>query len=241
MKKIITTIAITLVAATAVRADVLAAWDMSGNAGTAGIQAATTIGSGMTASDLSVGPGLQTGVGWVDAVTSYSDWQISSSLEFAISGGDDYFSFTMAPDAGKTVSFDNIYSRFVMNAGASDAAMNFTLMSSQTGFTTNSSSILGNLNIAALQAVEGYVPSVSDTDFDVSGVAALQDVATSTEFRIYTWKDYGGNRIGIGKTWSGLTGDDVRVDGSVVPEPSTMGLLGVAAAGMLWFRRQFKI
>lgn len=239
MKRIITTMAITLVAATAVQADTLAAWDMTGNDGSSGSQVATTAGLGMTVGDLAVGPGLMANVSWPDSVNSFADWQISSSLEYAVTAGNDYFSFSVTPGPGQSASYDNIYSRFVMNAGGSDAAMNFTLMSSQTGFTTNSSSILGNFNIATTADDEGYTPSAFATDFDVSGVAALQNVDTATEFRIYTWKDYGGNRLGIGKTWSGETGDDLRVDGSVVPEPSTMGLLGVAAAGMLWCRRRF--
>ena len=238
MKKLITTMAVVLVAATAVQADTIAAWDMSGVAASSASAPATTAGSGMSASSFAIGSGLAA-VNWPDAVGSFADWQISSSLEYAVDVGNDYFSFTLTPDAGKTASYDNIYTRFVMNAGGADAAMNFTLMSSQTGFTTNSSSILGSFNIATLAAVEGYNPSVHTTDFDVSGVVALQNVATATEFRIYTWKDYGGNRIGIGHTWSGLSGDDLRVDGTVIPEPATLGLLGFVSAGMLWFRRRF--
>ena len=47
--------------------------------------------------------------------------------------------------------------------------------------------------------------------------------------------------MAIGKTWSGLSGEDLRVDGSVVPEPGTLGLLGFAAAGLLWFRRRLSM
>ena len=237
MQKLITTLAVVLVATAAVHADTLAAWDATGSDGIS--QAATTIGAGMTAGSLAAGPGLQANVSWPNSVNTYADWQISPSLEYAVDVGNDYFSFTVAPDAGQTANYDNIFTRFVMNAGSSDASMNYTLMSSQTGFTTNSASILGSLNIATLQAVEGYNPSVHETDFDVSGVAALQNVATSTEFRIYLWKDYGGNRLGIGKTWSAATGDDLRVDGTVIPEPATLSLLGFAAGGMFWFRKRY--
>jgi len=238
MKKLITTMAVVLVAATAARADVLAAWDMSGIAASSTSAPATTTGSGMSTSSFAIGPGLQA-VNWPDAVGSYADWQISTSLEYALGAGNDYFTFTVTPDAGKTASFSNIFTRFVANAGGSDSSINFALFSDQTGFTTND--ILGSLNAATIAADTAYNPVVFATDFDVSGVAALQNVATATEFRIYTWKDYGGNRIGIGKTWSGLTGDDLVVDGTVIPEPATMGLFGLAAAGMLWFRKRFSM
>ena len=238
MKKLITTMAVMLVAATVVHADTIAAWDMSGNAGSAGTQVATTTGAGMTAGSFAVGPGLQTNAGWVDSVNSYADWQVSSSLEWALGGGQDYFSFSLTPGAGQTASYSNVYTRFVVNAGNTGTDINFALLSSQTGFTTND--VLGTFN-AITGTATNFVPEVFTVDFDLSGEAALQGVATATEFRIYTWKNSGGNRIGIGKTWSGQTGDDLRVDGSVIPEPGTLGLLGFAAAGMLWFRKRFSM
>lgn len=238
MKKRITTMAAALVAASVAHADVLAAWDMSGNDGKSSTQAVTTVSSGMSAGDLTLGPGLPGGgVGWPDVVASYADWQISSSLEYALGAGNDYFTFTVAPAAGKTASYSDVFTRFVVNAGSADASINFALFSDKTGFTTND--MLGSINVTTLQADEGYVPSVHEKDFDVSGVAALQNVGTATEFRVYVWKDYGGNRLGIGKTWSGATGDDVVVNGSVIPEPGTLGLFGLAAAGMFWFRKRF--
>ena len=236
MKKLITTMAVVLVAASVAQADTIAAWDMTGIAARTASAPATTEGSGISAGSFAIGPGL-VAVDWPDAVGSFADWQISTSIEYALGAGNDYFSFTVTPDAGKTASYSNIFTRFVVNAGGTDTSMNFALLSSQTGFTTND--VLGSFNTVAIAADTQYNPVAFTTDFDLSGEAALQGVATATEFRIYAWKDNGGNRIGIGHTWGNGSGDDLRVDGTVIPEPGTLGLLGFAAAGMFWFRKRF--
>lgn len=245
MKKIITTVAAVFVATTAVHADVLAAWDLSGTAAGSSSAPVDSVGAGLSSSDLAASATALTstriapGIGWVDGVGTYAEnWRLSNAIEFALQE-DIYYGFTLTPDAGKTVSFDNMFARFAVNAGATTSDVTFTLMSSQTGFSTNSSSILGTYNAVNLTA-GAYAPSYYTTDFDLSGEAALQDVASATEFRIY-FNSAEGNRMAIGKTWSGLTGDDLRVDGSVIPEPSTLALVGLASAGMLLFRKRFHI
>ena len=35
--------------------------------------------------------------------------------------------------------------------------------------------------------------------------------------------------------------DDLIVNGTVIPEPGTLGLLGFASAGILWFRKRYSI
>lgn len=241
MKKIITTIVVALVAAATVQADVLAMWDIEQDM-SASTAPVTTVGSGLSSTALDASAAalgttrIAPGISWPDAVGTFAEnWRLSSSIEFALQE-DIYYGFTLTPDAGKTLNLDNVFGRFSVNDGGGSADVTFTLMSSQTGFDTNG--VLGSLNVTATGT--GYNPAVYTADFDLSGEAALQNVATATEFRIY-FNSAEGNRMGIGQAW-GVAGDeDLRVDGSVIPEPGTLGLLVFASAGMLWFRRRFRI
>ena len=237
MKKLITTMAVVLVAASVAQADVLALWEIEqdGSLTTAPV---TGTAAGITSTALAVAPAstrFSTGIGWPDAIGTVSeDWRLSNAIEYALQENS-YFGFTLTPDAGKTVNFDNLFARVSVNTGsAASSDVTFTLMSSQTGFDTNG--VLGSLNVTT--AAAGYGSTAFTTDFDLTGEAALQGVATATEFRIY-FNSAGGNRMALGGAW-GLPDDtDLQVDGTVIPEPGTLGLLGFAAAGMFWFRKRF--
>jgi len=238
MKKLITIVAAMLVAATAVRADVLASWDMTGLAASQSSAPVTTVGADMSSSALSSGPRFSNGISWPDAMGTYAEsWRMGPALANSIALGS-YYSFTLTPDAGKTVSYDSINVRFAVNAGNTGTDATFHLLASQTGFTDTDA--LDAVNIVT-GTETNFVPEIHSATFDLSG-AGLTGLSAATEFRIYVSVASGGNRIGIGHTWSGVTEpDDLIVNGSVIPEPATLGLLGFAAAGLLWFRKKFAI
>jgi len=80
---------------------------------------------------------------------------------------------------------------------------------------------------------------IYDVAFDLSG-AGLTGLSAATEFRIYVSVATGGNRLGIGHTFTGETvTDELVVNGTVIPEPATLGLLVFVSGGMLWFRKRF--
>lgn len=240
MKKLLTTMAVALVAATAVRADVLALWqndDVSGSDTNATVDSTH---ADISASLLAFGAGLGPAAGWNTSLSSFAH-TLTSSLSAAVAAND-YFTFTLTPGAGKQVSYSSIYNLIAMNAGGSaplDSAIEFTLMSSLTGFTASD-------GLASFIAVHDDATGSGAQDnthtYDVSGVSALQNVGSAVEFRLYTHTSSGTpNRMAIGHIFFNDGADDLRVDGTVIPEPATLGLVGFFAAGMLWIRRKFAI
>jgi hypothetical protein len=239
MKGLITTMAVALVAATAVRADTLAFWDNGGmpvNQATAPVD---VVHAGMSSTSLSAGAGLNTNPSWPDSLASYAH-TLKGSLGEAITANH-YFTFTLTPDAGKTVSYDNIFTRVSLNTGDTNvgATIEFFLLSDQTGFTASDSLDSFSATRSPGSSGAAYVPGT----FDVSGVSGLQNLAVATEFRIYAVETAGvANRMGIGEAWGGNThSDDLVVNGTVIPEPATLGLLCFFSAGLLWIRRKFAI
>ena len=229
---------VALVAAAAVHADILAAWDMTGLPASQSSAPVTTVDADMSSSDLTQGPRLTSTPGWPDALASHGEsWRMGPDIWNSVALGS-YYSFTLTPDAGKTVSYDSVDARLAVNAGGADTDITFHLLSSQTGFTGNDA--LDSINILMPDPGD-FVPAIYGATFDLSA-AGLTGISTATEFRIYVSVASGGNRNGIGHTWSGMSDpDDLIVNGTVIPEPATLGLLVFVSGGMFWFRRRFRI
>ena len=234
MKKLITTIAVALVAATAVRADVLALWENDDLTTTSLTAVADTVHVDLSSSTMDQLIGGADG--WNDTLGAIQNDAGVNSLATAITAGD-YFTFTITPDAGKVVSYSDAFLRYSVGANVRPSTTVFTLMSSLTGFTSSD----------AIDTVSASLPvdaSVVDTGtFDVTGESALQSVAagTAVEFRLYA-HNTGANamtRVSIGHLFSANGTDDFVLNGTVIPEPATLGLLVFVSGGMLWFRNRF--
>ena len=237
MKKLITTMGLALVAAASVQAELVAQWNMGGVVSTDASVAVGSTATGVSSTDMTRLSGGNTDAGWPDAlVVKRGDFGWVNELNLAIVS-DGYFGFTITPNAGKTISYSDISLKWVMGINTQTATNRFELLTSETGFTFEDG--IG----ATLDTTGGAAFNNGSGNIVLSGVAALQNVATAVEFRLYFY-DTGPNptsRIGIGNAWSGGSADDFVVNGSVIPEPATLGLLGFAAAGMLWFRKRFSM
>lgn len=212
-------------------ADMLAQWKIE-QAMSQGTAPVTTVASGVSSTALTVAPTptrMHPGISWPDSVGTYAEnWRLGAGLEFAMQEND-YYRFTVTPDSGTVVDLSNLFVLFSVNDGAAPCDVTFHLLSSQTGLTYDplGGNVIGTLHVTATGT--GYNPQIYPTNFDLSSVAALQNVTTPTEFRIY-FTSAVGNRMGIGHAW-GLPDDvDVQLDGTIgaIPEPASLALLGAA-------------
>lgn len=166
---------------------------------------------------------------WPDALTVLQNNSGINSLATAITG-DEYFSFSVTPDLGFTASFSSMNIIYSIGANVPPAATEFSLLSSLTGFTASD----------AIDTFTGTTSASFNTGtglFDITGEAALQNVVggTTVEFRIYA-HNTGTNpttRIGIGHAFASNATNDLVLNGTVVPEPSSLALLCLATIGLL--------
>lgn len=132
---------------------------------------------------------------------------------------DAYFSFTYTPTAETSLTTINLQAA----VGAGDT-VNIVLRSSLTGLTVNDA--IDDILITA-QVNLGERQQLS---FDLSGVAEFQDMTDPVTFYFYT-------------NTSGDTGtsffylDDLTLEGTTIPEPSSLGLLAIAGSAFLTRRR----
>lgn len=155
---------------------------------------------------------------------------LNTSRNDAITDGD-YFSFTIAPASGFELDLDKIVFSAARAFDVNKNAESFDLMSSITGFETTDTTLLAG-TITTVQVALGAYEQFS---IDVSGNSSFQNIATSTEFRIYMWNGSGNGIQGA------INYDNVGVTGSVVavPEPSTYATFaGMLAFTSVMFRRR---
>jgi hypothetical protein len=120
--------------------------------------------------------------------------------------------------------------QFPNNGGTGDTFAAY-LLSSATGFTAANS--LGTASLFAANTASNFLVNV-----DLSGVTALQGVNSAVEFRIYYVNASTSTSQALGFLGDGNTGTyDVALQGSVVPEPATVGMLGLGALVTLLIRR----
>ncbi len=176
-----------------------------------------SVPAGISSSDLTLGAGIS-GQNWpnaLDVTGFFGNASLADSL-----AGNDYLTVTVAADAGNTIDFSNFH--VVIGANVGPGLMH--LMSSATGFTDGD-------EIAAINHAGGPGGAVppDEHDIDLSSVVALQGAAGAVEFRLYVSQT--ANRVGIGQSFNGTDRDDLRIDGTVnvIPEPSSLLLLGFGA------------
>lgn len=238
MKKLITIIVATLVAATVAQADILASWE--NNDLTAG---ATTAAAKVTAAGLSSGSVTYTGYGaGIHANTLQGQVvDVNSTLADEITANR-YFSVTLTPDAGMAIDFDHVSFNgtvFDWTGVGSTHNLQFSVFSSATGF--GAGNVLDTLSYDNLATGT----HLFNETFDVSGVAGLDNVTSAVEFRFYlinTGDDASYFSFAGHASYNGTQHhDDLEFNGtvSVIPEPASIALIGLAGSGLVWFRKRF--
>jgi hypothetical protein len=202
------------------QADVLAQYDMETNGSRV---VASTVISDITSSNL-VGNKLNAPASFtldnVDATDDYITWsRAAGSAQTDVLGvlaDSTYFSFTLTPDAGKSISIDSIsFDGAAGTAGPSDRQ--FYLLSDKTTYT--SGNVLSSASTVTGSPLLPYNTTTFDQNFSVtlSGNSAFQNITDSVTFRLYIATPENSQNIGF---------DDITVNGSVIPEPGSYALLG---------------
>jgi hypothetical protein len=157
-----------------------------------------------------------------------------ATLAAAISA-DRYIAFTLTADPGSYFdSFEDVFVRLEANNISMGRQVAF--FSSATGFTDGDE--LWSLDLYDGGSGPGQF---STHTIDLTGVTALQNNASlsSVEFRIYNWGSSGAaNALGIGRGFQTNGSDDLVVQGTVIPEPSTFVLVGLALGSLVFLRRR---
>jgi hypothetical protein len=224
----------------AANADIIAGYDFTG-----GTAAATTNAADVTAGDVSL---VASNLSINDTVgdnSGYSyDTQVLGDVGTANGAmlvpvtatgatttfaeavlGDDYFSFTVDAAEGSELNLTSLTFKATMKAATSI---------DEYALADASGNIIGTS--WQVPNVLGLTAEYDAISFDLSD-AAYQGLTEETEFRIYFW---GRGTSATANTVAAV--DKVVLNGSVtaIPEPATIGMLGLGAAALLAFRRRMK-
>jgi hypothetical protein len=161
-----------------------------------------------------------------------TNWSLAASIT-----ANDYSTFTFTPTSG-SFNVTNFTARVAYqfpNIGGTGDTFAAYLLSSATGFTVANS--LGTASLFASNMVSSFL-----IDVDLSGVTALQGVNSAVEFRVYYVNTATSISQALGFLGDGNTGTyDVALQGgSVIPEPATFALFGLAGGSILMYRRSRK-
>jgi len=218
---------------------------------------ATTVATGITASDITRGPGLVPSN--LTRGFSSQGWNTTSGTTTtraeAIADGNFYaFDLTIAP--GATASFSDITVGLYKSAITSPA--NFEWQYSLDGFSSagntlvtfnhygrNSGTPPGSLTPFQWMTTDtpGQSNGNSTPGLDISTVAALQNLAgpATVSIRLYGWGSINGNPTTSTNTLAFGRDTGPLINGTVaVPEPASMSLMASAAiaGGLLMARRR---
>lgn len=163
-----------------VRAELLAAFDLTGYNGDEGRATSTYVHASFEApAYLTRGPGLQTNPG-EDSFRGIH-WTLGGSLAAAISNGD-YFAWTLTPGAGTICRLSDLT---LVSLRTATGPTNYALRCSHDNFSSDLFAFTDTANHLVTQRV-----------ISLAEVAGLQNVAGPVEFRLYAW-GAGGNGGGF--------------------------------------------
>lgn len=218
-------IAAILLSHSAAAAVVLAGWDTNGAAGWGPSPfASTQTATGVSVVGLTRGPGLALGGTAFNNAWGASGWAVTGgpgaqTRANATTNGK-FISFSLTVASGYTMSLETIdpirYQRD--GNGPTSGALEYAVGSG--AFATVS---------PAIAYSTGQGQSVSA--ISLSGIAALQNLAegTTVTFRLINW---GGTNQNDGGRWAfnnGIAnGNDLAINGTIVPAPGAIALLGAA-------------
>jgi hypothetical protein len=138
-----------------------------------------------------------------------------------------YMSFTVSADAGYELDLTSLTYKSVHNKTNlgndqdTDATMNFFVRSSVDSYAANVGSVFS----------QGWNTSTANRTIDLNG-SAFQDLTSAVTFRLYVYESVQLDTI-QGARW-----DDVVLNGTVIPEPATLGLIAFSGIGVLFIRRR---
>jgi len=201
---------------------------------TAATQSETGIDSG-TLNVVGMNPAANAGATGGTSIWGYGATSYGDTLADSIADGD-YFSVVITPEAGNTIDFDNVNFWASIRNFSNDN--NLALLSSATqtssGVWAEGDALFTTSNIGA------------QTNFDVALTdSRLNDITSPIEFRFYTFgtadfKATGFGTFNIANDGSQVPTLDLSFNGtvSVIPEPSTAGLLALGLLSVAFRRRR---
>lgn len=215
-----------LFAPLSVSAAVIANYAFTSGAATSGDADGTTTASDFTSGAFTGGSKTTT---TVNISSSSHNAFIRSSAsgdttESAAVSNDDSWSFTLTPHAGVTMSLTSLDFQHGNNSQATGVSFtsNFIVRSSLDGFSSNLGTGVYSRTTSSTSA------TFSTANIDLSG-AEFQNLTAPITFKIFEF-DASTNSQDIARL------DNVVVNGTTVPEPTGLVVLGLAAA--LWGRRR---
>ena len=201
--------------------------------------------SGLSVSPMTRGAGLGATLGHsIDSFSSTLRAQVTN-LTQALSGNR-FVRWTVTPLPGRAVSYSNLTFYFFLPEKESGGIVYWSpyisLFSDAIGFTQPD--MIGQID---MDVQPGQPTSLGPFAFDLSGVSALQNVTSPTEFRLYYHSKYATHEVvsnrpnfyeplGIGTANGGTNAlNALFMEGLVVPEPAVLGVAGIC---VVMFRRR---
>jgi len=177
------------------------------------------------------GDALNNGIGW-------SGRGINPAANFGIIAPiDTYFSFDITIAIGYNLtSFDALTG--VASTIGGTTAYDYTLSYSFDGTSfTDIGTVVSGVNAGESATLSGNGSDTGAIGYDLTGVAALQGVSGQVYFRLDPTVGSGTSTNGVMAQRGGWV-DDVVVNGTVVPEPSSAVLLGLGGFALILRRRK---
>jgi PEP-CTERM motif len=246
----LTLFSIILLPAASLRADVFAFW---GNTNTSTLATPTYVDSAVLAAGNQTGVNLTSGnpINMSPKGTStynYAAWSRSSatggaagdlSLDQVLADAT-YFSFTLTPNAGQTITIDSVSFDSMLGTSTTTANREFFLLSNETGYLDTDVLLAGGSQptIGGYTFTTPQIPlnnsTIGDQNYsvDLSGNSAFANLTGPVTFRIYIGTDTVSQNLGFSQ---------LTVNGVVVPapEPSSLAFLGLGLAGLLVLNRRY--
>ncbi len=218
----------------------LASWDTSDltavdGSGATYAPSADAVAAGVAGAVLDVGPGMSRKVNQSGDILGYGAKGATEADLAAAIGQDDYFVVTITPDAGFALAISGVDFNFATEHNTGDITT-VSLLSDLTQSTADTWDAADSLGSIGLDDIKDFSASV-----DLSGFSALQNITQAVEFRFYVHEaKYTATAYGFGTEdiANDPAVDDLVFNGTVVPEPTTMGLLALGALGVIRRRRR---
>jgi hypothetical protein len=189
------------------------AWDFAGNGGNEVTVLSTTTAANLNVSTISRGAGINTNT----LANAFSASAFNGATFGEAVTNEEYFQFTVSPQAGYQVSLSTLDVNFRRSGTGPEM---FQWQYSLDGFATAGTNIGGAINFT-----DTATNGVAQPPIDLSGIGQLQNISfpTVVTFRLYGWgASAGSGTFALGR----LTGNDLAVGGTVLPVLAASAQIG---------------